>query len=82
MNSRFFEVGVLVMEYLSAKEVAEKWKISRRRVQILCEQGRIEGAFKISNVWVIPKDAEKPADRRKAKKKTANGKVDKLVPED
>ncbi|MDE4541242.1 helix-turn-helix domain-containing protein [Thermoanaerobacterium sp. R66] len=67
------------MDYLSAKEVAEKWNISRRRVQILCEEGRIPGAFKLSDVWVIPKDAEKPADRRKSKKKTANGEVDKLV---
>ena len=38
------------------------------RVQILCEEGRIQGAFKLSNVWVIPKDAKKPADRRKLKK--------------
>ena len=53
------------MDYLSAKEVAEKWDISRRRVQILCEEGRIQGAFKLSDVWVIPKDAEKPADKRK-----------------
>ena len=56
------------MDYLSAKEVAEKWSISRRRVQFLCEEGRIEGAFKISDVWVIPKDAQKPADRRKLRK--------------
>ena len=55
-----------MMDYLSAKEIAEKWNISRRRVQILCEEGRIPGAFKLSDVWVIPKDAEKPADRRKA----------------
>jgi DNA-binding transcriptional regulator LsrR (DeoR family) len=59
---------VFSMDYLSAKEVAEKWNISRRRVQILCEEGRIEGAFKLSDVWVIPKDATKPADRRKTKK--------------
>ena len=57
------------MEYLSAKEIAEKWNISRRRVQVLCEEGRIEGAFKLSDVWVIPKDAVKPADRRKMRKK-------------
>ena len=57
------------MDYLSAKEVAEKWNISRRRVQILCEEGRIEGAFKLSDVWVIPKNAVKPADRRKTRMK-------------
>ena len=68
-----------MMDYLSAKEIAEKWNISRRRVQILCEEGRRPGAFKLSDVWVIPKDAEKPADRRKAKKKTVNGEADKLV---
>lgn len=56
------------MDYLSAKETAEKWNISRRRVQLLCEEGRIVGAFKLSDVWVIPKDAAKPVDRRKTKK--------------
>jgi hypothetical protein len=60
---------VFAIDYLSAKEVAAKWNISRRRVQILCEEGRIPGVFKLSNVWVIPKDAEKPADRRKTKNK-------------
>lgn len=60
---------VYIVEYLSSKEVANKWGISSRRVQILCEEGRIGGAFKLSEVWVIPKDAEKPADRRKTKKK-------------
>jgi histidinol phosphatase-like enzyme len=70
------------MEYLSAKEVAEKWNISRRRVQILCGEGRIEGAFKLSDVWIIPKHAEKPADKRKTKKKLMNRKIDKLVSED
>lgn len=70
------------MDYLSAKEVAEKWNISRRRVQILCEEGRIDGAFKLSDVWVIPKDAEKPADRRKTKKQPRDSEVDKIVSED
>jgi len=69
------------MDYLSAKEVAEKWDISRRRVQILCEEGRIQGAFKLSDVWVIPKDAEKPADRRKTKKQPTDSEVDKIVSE-
>ena len=56
------------MGYLSAKELAEKWNISRRRVQILCEEGRIDGAYKVSEVWIIPEDAEKPVDRRKVAK--------------
>jgi hypothetical protein len=30
-----------------------------------CTNGRIEGARKISNVWLIPKDAARPEDGRK-----------------
>lgn len=52
------------MEYMSAPQAAEKWGISERRVQILCTQGRIPGVQKFSRMWLIPKDAEKPADGR------------------
>ena len=52
------------MEYLSVREVSEKWNISRRRIQILCTEGRINGATRIGNMWVIPNDAEKPKDAR------------------
>ena len=52
------------MEYLSARETAEKWAISRRRVQLLCEHGRIEGIFNVGEVWAIPADAKKPDDGR------------------
>ncbi len=56
------------MEYVSCSEAAAKWGISERRVQKLCEVGRIPGAVKFSRVWVIAKDAEKPVDgRRKSK---------------
>ena len=70
------------MGYLSAKELAEKWNISRRRVQILCEEGRIDGAYKVSEVWIVPEDAEKPVDRRKVAKKKINKEIDKSVSED
>ena len=52
------------MEYLSVREVSEKWNISRRRIQILCAEDRIDGATRIGNMWVIPKGAEKPKDAR------------------
>jgi DNA adenine methylase len=52
------------MKYLSAKEVAEKWKIGRRRVLTLCEEGRIYNAQRIGNMWAIPENAEKPIDGR------------------
>lgn len=53
------------MDYISVREAAQKWGITIRRVQILCEQGRIEGVVRFSNAWAIPKNAEKPKDKRK-----------------
>lgn len=52
------------MEYLSVKQIAEKWRISTRRLQILCSQDRIDGAVRVGNYWAIPSDAEKPKDAR------------------
>jgi hypothetical protein len=52
------------MDYISTKEAAEKWGISERRVQKLCEDNRIPGVIRFSRVWAIPKDTEKPADGR------------------
>lgn len=52
------------MEYMSVIESAQKWKISRRRIQVLCNQGRIDGAQKIGTVWIVPSNAEKPKDAR------------------
>lgn len=52
------------MEYLSIKQTSERWGISTRRIQILCNEGRIPGATKVGSYWVIPADAEKPDDKR------------------
>ena len=56
------------MEYLTVKETAQKWGISGRRINTLCNEGRITGAEKKGLIWLIPKDAEKPADLRYGKK--------------
>lgn len=53
------------MKYITASEAADKWNISQRRVQILCNQGRIEGVFKLGDAWAIPKEAKKPTDKRR-----------------
>jgi len=42
--------------------------ISERRIQKLCEEGRIDGVVRFGKVWAIPKDAEKPLDGRLKKK--------------
>ena len=52
------------MKFLSTFEAAEKWGISHRRVSVLCNQGRITGAQRAGSRWIIPEDAEKPADAR------------------
>lgn len=56
---------------MSVIEAAKKWKITRRRIQVLCNQGRINDAQKVGTVWIIPSNVEKPKDARfKAKRNT------------
>lgn len=52
------------MEYLSVHQAAEKWELSTRRIQVLCNERRIPGAIKIGYAWVVPINAEKPSDAR------------------
>lgn len=47
-------------KYISVLEAAERWNISQRRIQILCNENRIKGAIKQSGVWLIPYGARKP----------------------
>lgn len=54
-----------MFEYMTVQEAATKWNISERRIQILCSENKIEGIVRLSRVWLIPKDAKKPIDRRK-----------------
>ena len=52
------------MEYLSIKQISERWELSPRRIQVLCANGRINGAVRIGYAWAIPSDAEKQSDAR------------------
>lgn len=52
------------MDFMSVKEASEKWGISERHIQKLCEEGRIPGVIRFGRSWAIPKDANKPADAR------------------
>ena len=53
------------MQYLSIRQVAEKWGISARRVNVLCLEGRIDGDIKIDSYWAVPATAEKRIKSRK-----------------
>lgn len=46
------------------KEAAALWGVSERRVTTLCKDGKIEGAIKDGNKWIIPSNATKPEDTR------------------
>lgn len=50
--------------YCTAEETALRWGITARRVQIMCAEGRVEGAQKFGHAWAIPANAEKPEDAR------------------
>lgn len=50
--------------YMSIKEAAEIWEVTPRRIQVLCTEGRIEGAAKLGREWAIPLSAQKPTDKR------------------
>lgn len=52
------------MKYKSIREMADEWGISKRRIQVLCSENRIEGAVRIGYLWAIPADANKPEDAR------------------
>ena len=52
------------MDYISATEIAGKWGVNARQVQKLLASGRIPGAVKYGRFWMIPADAQKPADLR------------------
>lgn len=53
-----------MLSFISAKEAAEKWNISQRRVSVLASENRIKGAMMVGNMWIIPSNAEKPIDKR------------------
>lgn len=57
------------MEYITVKEAAEKWGVSTRRVQILCAEGRVKGAYRFGRSWMIPKGAVLPNARRTEEEK-------------
>jgi hypothetical protein len=68
------------MEYMTAKEAAEKWGVTVRQVQSGCESGRVEGSIRVGYMWLISKETQKPIDGRtkaaKLRKKQKLNKAD------
>lgn len=53
------------MQYITAKQAAENWNLTVRRIQDLCRGNQIEGAVRWGRDWMIPADAHRPTDRRR-----------------
>ena len=54
--------------YITVQEASEKWGVSPRQLQILCKNNRIPGATRLSRIWIIPNNIEKPTkSKRKVK---------------
>ncbi len=51
-----------MFDYMTAQETSKLWGISDWQVQKLYKANRIEGVIRLTRVWLIPRDAEKPAD--------------------
>ena len=54
----------IMKEYMTIKEASEKWGIGTRWINTLCHEGRIEGVVMFGASFAIPRDAEKPEDKR------------------
>ena len=48
----------MMSEMISVKAAAERWNITERRVSMLCKDGKITGAMKHGNRWMIPADQD------------------------
>ncbi len=64
------------MAYINIATAAAKWGITPRRIQDLCKDGAILGATRFGRAWMIPADAQKPADRRTKTAKAAPSRRD------
>ena len=64
------------MDFMSAREAADKWGISQRRVAVLCSENRIDNATMVGNMWIIPATAKKPIDARSIRYTKNDKKID------
>ena len=52
------------MEWMTVKDAGMVWGVTTRRATILCANGKVKGAERLGNIWVIPKGTLKPIDGR------------------
>ena len=49
-------------DFMTIREASEKLGIGIRRINTLCNDGRISGCIRFGSVWAIPTTAQKPSD--------------------
>lgn len=54
----------MIAGYMTTVEAAAKWELEVRTVQLMCSQGKIEGATKFGKLWAIPVNVRRPVDSR------------------
>ena len=54
----------MIEGYTTVKDIAEKWNLKPRTVQIMCATRKIPGVLKFGRDWAIPIDAKRPSDKR------------------
>lgn len=54
----------MINGYKTVSEIAKEWELQPRTIQIMCAEGKIEGATKFGKSWAIPEDAMRPCDGR------------------
>ena len=52
------------LEWITPLQASEKWGITERQVQAMCKTGKIVGVVRVSKVWLIPKNVQRPVDGR------------------
>ena len=55
------------MQYITVQEAAQKWGVTPRRVQMLCNEEKIVGAVRFGKSWMIPSTAVLQSTKKKAK---------------
>ena len=66
LENNFIYIGDF-MDYITIKEAAAKWGVSTRAVTYHAVNGRIAGAIKRGNLWLIPHNSPQPSDERRKK---------------
>ena len=54
--------GGHAMQYMTSRQKATEWSVTKRMVNYWCANGQIEGAYKEGSRWWIPVDVERPGE--------------------